>query len=60
VDELKRIRSALASGEFVLTDADRSAILASAQAMEFEREFQVQMILSLRLRRREGETLCSS
>jgi hypothetical protein len=60
VDELKRIRSALASGESVLTDADRSAILASAQAMEFEREFQVQMILSLRLRRREGETLCSS
>jgi hypothetical protein len=46
VDEIKKVRLALASGKSVLTDAERSAILASVEAMDVKGEYQVQVLLA--------------
>ncbi len=45
VDKVKRILSALASGESVLTDAKRNAIFSCAQVLEVNGEIQVQKVL---------------
>jgi hypothetical protein len=47
VDEVKRIRSALASGESLLTNAERSIILSCAQTLEMNVEGKVQEALSV-------------
>jgi hypothetical protein len=46
VDEVQRIRNALVSGESVLMEAEKNTIFAGAQAMEVNREIQVQEVLS--------------
>jgi hypothetical protein len=38
IDEVKRIRSVLASGESLLTDAERNVILSCAQVLEMDEE----------------------
>jgi hypothetical protein len=59
VDEVKRIRSALASGVSVLTNAERNTILSCAQAVEVNGVIQEQG-LSPWLGRRAGKTPSSS
>jgi hypothetical protein len=41
INEVKRIRSALASGKSLLTDAERGIILFCAQILEMNREGKV-------------------
>jgi hypothetical protein len=41
INEVKRIRSALASGKSLLTDAERGIILLCAQILEMNREGKV-------------------
>jgi hypothetical protein len=38
MDEIKRVRLALASGESLLIDAERSAILVNAEALDMNGE----------------------
>jgi hypothetical protein len=38
IDEVKRIRNALASGESLLTDAERNIILSCAKVQEMDEE----------------------
>jgi hypothetical protein len=46
VDEVTRIRSAVASWESVFMEAEKNAILTGTQAMEVNKEIQVQEVLS--------------
>jgi hypothetical protein len=49
MDEIKRVWLALASGEPILTDVEKSAIFASAEVLDMNGEYQEQEIL-LRIR----------
>jgi hypothetical protein len=58
VDDVKRVRLALASGEFALTDVEKNAILASAEALKISREYQEQELLQNIRQEGHGDPFC--
>ncbi len=58
MDDVKRVWLALALGEFVLTDVEKNAILASAEELNISREYQEQELLQNIRQEGHGDPFC--